>query len=392
MSRRAHRPAPGEEGFSLVEMLIAVGVMLAVTGGIFSVMNPIHGAFQAQPELSDMQQRLRVSTGALYRDLLMAGAGSDIGSQRGSLGDFFAAVLPFRRGLVKGDRPGTFTSDTITILYVPLTSSQTTISQPMPAGSGEARVNAGAGCPIDDPLCGFAKSMDVVIYDDRGPSATFTVTALQDGGLTLRHNQVDSSTWFGAGAKIAQLTSATYWLNATTNQLMHYDGSLSDVPVADNVVSLRFEYYGEPQPPTLKHPGGDDDSMTYGPKPPPLEVPSGTYWPPGESCTVQVIAGVQTARLETLGAGSRSLVRLDEAILTDGPWCPDPDEPNRWDADLLRVRTIRVTIRVQSALAALRGRGPLLFKNPGTASIANHALPDHEIRFDVTPRNLNFGR
>ena len=34
----------------------------------------------------------------------------------------------------------------------------------------------------------------------------------------------------------------------------------------------------------------------------------------------------------------------------------------------------------------------LLFKNPGTATRANQTLADQEIRFDVAPRNLNFGR
>ena len=38
-----------ERGFSLVEMLVSVTIMMAVTGGIFAVMNPAHGTFQTQP-------------------------------------------------------------------------------------------------------------------------------------------------------------------------------------------------------------------------------------------------------------------------------------------------------------------------------------------------------
>ena len=50
-----------------------------------------------------------------------------------------------------------------------------------------------------------------------------------------------------------------------------------------------------------------------------------------------------------------SLVMLTAAQLTDGPWCPDAASANRYDADLLRIRKVRVTIRLQTGNAALRG-------------------------------------
>ena len=398
----SHKGVPAacdEGGFSAIELLIAVGILLVVTGSIFSLLSPAHGAFQAEPELSDMQQRLRVSAGTLYKDLLMAGAGSDLGVQAGSLGDYFAPVLPFRQGYENGDAPGVFRSDTITVLYVPRTASQTIIGQPARAQSGPVSLTMGPGCPSGDPSCGFTQSMTMAMYDVTGSYSVFTVAGVQGAELTLRHNQVDSARSYEPGTKIAELESVTYWLNAATHQLMHYDGSRSDVPVADNVVFLAFEYYGEAQPPALKNPGGDE-SMTYGPRPPPAGVQAGSYWPAGESCTVRIVSGEQTSRLTMLEANrenkenkeNKEIVPLDQAMLTDGPWCPDPADPNRWDADLLRVRRIGVTVRVQSAIAALRGRSGLLFKNPGTATSANRTLPDQEIRFAVTPRNLGLAR
>jgi hypothetical protein len=50
-----------------------------------------------------------------------------------------------------------------------------------------------------------------------------------------------------------------------------------------------------------------------------------------------------------------------------------------------------VTLRVQVASAALRGRGDL-FVRPGTSPGGERYVPDQEIRFDVTPRNLNLAR
>jgi hypothetical protein len=86
------------------------------------------------------------------------------------------------------------------------------------------------------------------------------------------------------------------------------------------------------------------------------------------------------------------LVPLEPATFTDGPWCPDAVNPNRFDADLLRIRRIVVTLRVESAAASLRGPAGPLFARGGTASTAHGLVPDQEIRFDVTPRNMNLLR
>ena len=91
-----------------------------------------------------------------------------------------------------------------------------------------------------------------------------------------------------------------------------------------------------------------------------------------------------------LGDGSNTLVLLTPAQLSDGPWCPDGSNPNRWDADLLRIRKIAVTMRVESASSALRGPASRLFTHGGTSK--STFVPDQEIRFQVSPRNLNLAR
>ena len=113
MTRRLRSDA----GFTLVEMLVATAVMLAVTGAVFQIMNPSQGMFQTQPEVSDLQQRLRVGVDTLNKDLMMAGAGAYSGSQSGSLMGFFAPIQPSRQGNVAAydDGPGIFKPDAISI-------------------------------------------------------------------------------------------------------------------------------------------------------------------------------------------------------------------------------------------------------------------------------------
>ena len=385
-------------GFSLVEMLVSIAIALTVTTAVLSVTSPLQGAMQSEAERADMQQRLRVSVDTLSRDLLMAGNGSSVGTNRGPLTAFFAPVLPFRQGLRQGDPPGTVASDTITVLFAPQTIAQATIGQPIPAQSGDVTVVSGPGCGAGVAACGFAAGMDVLIYDDSGFFDLYTISGVSAPTLHVQHDLRDAPHTYAAGSKIVQITSRTYYLKiddvTETYQLMQYDdGSGDDMPVVDHVVALQFEYYGDPQPPVLQRPLSDPIGpwTSYGPKPPPSGVKP-TNYPAGENCAFALNgAGEPSPRLAVLDGGA-GLTRLDRSILNDGPWCPDALHPNRFDADLLRVRQIAVTLRVESALDALRGPAGLLFSHRGLGRVGSRLLPDAEIRFEVSPRNLNLGR
>lgn len=401
------RPLPrhlcDHAGFTLVELLVSSLIMLVVTGAIFSLVNPAQGSFQVQPEVSDLQQRLRVGIDTLQKDLVMAGAGTYNGESAGALSYFIAPIMPYRAfGDTTDPELGTFfRTDAISLLYVPPTPSQTTISQQMPPKSAEIKVNAQPNCPPKKglELCGFSQGDQAIIFDENGNWDMFVITQVQDEAVHMQHREQDFSVGYAANSALTQVYSATYYLKADdatkTYQLMYFDGWNTDLPVVDDVVDLRFQYFGDPNPaqltgkPLTKKPG---PWTTYGPPPPQLGVVRGT-WPAGENCTFQLGAnGMQEPRLVTLGGGGLGQVELTAQELTDGPWCPDADKPNRFDADLLRVRRVRVTIRVQAALERMRGpMGPMFMKG-GTALAGDKFIPDQEITFDVAPRNLNLGR
>ena len=81
---------------------------------------------------------------------------------------------------------------------------------------------------------------------------------------------------------------------------------------------------------------------------------------------------------------------LTPAILSDGPYCGSGS--NQFDADLLRIRKVRVTLRVQSGVEGLRSRDTALFMKPGTAIGSARVVPDYRVSFEVAPRNLNLAR
>ncbi len=188
------------------------------------------------------------------------------------------------------------------------------------------------------------------------------------------------------------LTTVAYALKrdapAGADQLVVGNGTTPDVPLVDNVVSLRFDYEGEPLPPVLRRPMSDPDGprTTYGP--PPASAPTPPF-AAGENCVfVPDAGGAPRPRLPALGPpGTRVLLTPTE--LTDGPWCPDAGAPERWDADLLRVRTVVVTIRVQAAAAAFRGPAGVLFTHGGVSRGGAAWLPDLEARLRIVPANLD---
>lgn len=382
-------------GFTVIEMLVAIAIMGAVTAAIFSLIDPAQGTFAVQPEVSDMQQRIRVGVDALHKDVLMAGAGMSSGSAAGSLVNYFAPLMPYRVGGNSAGPAGSFETRAMSVVYVPATASQTTIRDPMASHSGLVTVNLPPGCPVGDDSCGFREGMSVLIFDDAGAFDVFKLRARQGSTFQVRPRSGSSSKIYRAGSHAAEVIARTYWLKATASdemrQLMRYDGFESDVPVIDNIVELRFEYFGEPEPAVLRP--LQRPRTTYGPAPPnpSFNNPSDS-WGAGENCIFKMVDGHQVPRMEALGAAGGPLVELEKAKLIDGPWCPDATAPERYDADVLRIRRVRVTMRVRAGSRAFRGSAALSFRGPGVWNAAGNFIPDQEIAFDVVPRNMNFGR
>ena len=329
------------QGFSLVELLVAMSVLLTITGSALALLGTAEERLAVEPEAADMQQRLRAGVAMLHHDLALAGAGPAAGLRPGPLPLHMAAILPYRHDPLDGDPPGTFRDDALTVFYMPRTVAQSTLAAPLPARAGAARVHNGPGCGRGNPACGFAVGMAVLVFDGTGAADQFEVTDVQGDTLALAYEGASSGHVYEAGSTIAEVVARSYFLErdaaADTIRLMRgrANGG-ADVPVADHVVGLAFAY-------------------------------------------------------ERAGAGGGEPVALPPSSLVDGPWLPSAMSPYRFDADLLAVTSVSVTLRVQSAIEALRGPGSLLFSQPGTSQAGRRWLPDLEVSFRVRPHNYNPG-
>ena len=244
-----------------------------------------------------------------------------------------ALVLPYRSSRTTGDPPGTFRADAVTVLYAS-SHARATLANTLAAESSQARVNIGPGCPLNDSVCGLSRASTVLVSDLTKSFDAFRVDDVGEEILVLRHTMTDSAKVYAPGSRLVEAVVRSYFLKvdltADSIQLVRDDGGGAAVPVVDHVVGLQLEYFG----------------------------------------------------------GASNTEPLDASVLTDGPWLPDSAAANRFDADLLRVRSIAVTLCVESALASLRGPAGPLFSRGGTSRRGSRFLPDFQMRVRVSPRNL----
>src|SRR5687768_825536 len=99
-------------GFSFVELVVSMAIMLAVASSMFGFVHSARHVFEIDLERADMQQRARAAMDAFVRDLVMAGAGLQV-----------PAIAPYRRGDTNPDPPGSAFPDRISIRYVPSDAS-----------------------------------------------------------------------------------------------------------------------------------------------------------------------------------------------------------------------------------------------------------------------------
>jgi len=304
--------------------------------------------------------------------------------------------MPYRIGERRSDpsRGVFFRTDAITLLSVPAAAVPAHVTS-LVTTSSSVLITVDANCAAESGVCGFDGGVRVAVVDHAGRLFFGTVERVDARVLTISGAVVDPVLDVIGGATVTAIDMAVYEVASdritAAPRLTRYNGGVSDMPVTDHVVSLAFSYAGDPRPPALlpAHVTPEGGSLaTYGPAPPPLELDRAhDPWPAGENCTFAVVSGAQVSRLATLGQDD-ALVPMPAAMLTDGPWCPDPGSPHRFDADLLRIRRVSLVMRVQASMPWFRGLDSALFANPGTGRSAAWLVHDQQLRLAVTPRNM----
>lgn len=348
------RTRPSVSGLTLVELLVALMLTLAVVGVVGSALPPVFDQVRAVPEAVDLHQRARGAADMVRAAIMSAGAGAALIAD-GGLVRRVPAVLPRR---LLSDPPGAAWADRLSVLSVPALAPQAPLDAPLGIGDTVVRLAWHPSCGVDGS-CGFRRGDLAIVTGADGAMALAEVVAVAGRSLTLG-TAVDQAV--GLPADVAQVRTTTLMADAARRQVRRIDDLAPSQPAVEEVVSMRVRYYGSPAPP--RHP----------------------VVPGVDTCAV---AANGAPRLGLLGPVPGPPVELTVAQFLDGPWCGQ----GAWqfDADLLRVRSVRVTLRLQAGSPSTRGRDPLRFAVPGTSVRRTQEVRDVEVEVFVPVPNLAWG-
>ena len=339
----------------LAELVVAAAVVVLLLGTVFSLVDPARGALGVQPEIAEMQQRLRAGFARLQGDLLLAGSGPHPG-----LGAPLAQLrAPVISALVGHRHPATagtaFTTDAVTVLYAPPGAAAAELASAFSGSPGDVPLApAGDRCRPGVTTCGFEANSLALTFDAAGRSDMVRVLRVSAGALRLRGVGAGPAQVFAAGSSIVPLAVRGYYHDRAAAELRYQDGWLTDAPVLDNVVGMSVRYFGRPA-----HSANLRAAAVTAP------------------CLAAALAA------DPLPDAGPVLPEeeLSAAALADGPWCGGR---LLYDVDLFRVRRVRVELRLQASAARHRGRDPGLFARPGSAR--HNLAPDLRGVIEVTPR------
>ncbi len=211
-------------GFSLLELLVAMGVMSACAAAFLALVVAAQAIARRQPEAADQQQRARTAVETLGAELSVAGAGMDRGSRPGPLARYFPPVVPSADGGV-------------TVWYVGSSGGQAAFSDPLAPTATYAGIDDAGTCSAGNPACAFAANSSAIVFDGVTCHDVLRIDAVTPTGLVFRPGVRACS--YGPGASIAQGEVRTYRVDTGTRELLRRDEATgSTQPVLDNVASM----------------------------------------------------------------------------------------------------------------------------------------------------------
>ncbi|MDA2924798.1 prepilin-type N-terminal cleavage/methylation domain-containing protein [Acidobacteria bacterium AH-259-L09] len=276
-------------GFSLIEVVIAMGLGLVVLSGALVLTSQAINLSDMVSQRSDMQQNGRVAINLMARDLSLAGTGFPAGgiqlpSGSGSQDSYFAcdqsdcyitnnvysderlyAITP---GDGKGPTINGVVTDVITLVYRDTTSEfdQYPLVDIQTGAANKIWFDLNTTPAHDHPVVGLTVGDILVLYNGNAPEgAVGEVTRLHDDHIhfdpgskdPLRFNQIGAA--FGNVKSILSPPAApafpptsayrinviTYYLDASdpnSTRLMRQVSGQPPVPVAENVEDLQITY------------------------------------------------------------------------------------------------------------------------------------------------------
>ena len=177
MSRTTHH-GTGQAGFTLIELIVSMGITLVVMGGTLAVLNDAYGAAESAHSVIGLNNNLRIGVDLIVRDLLQVGQGLPTGrTVQVPNGD---GALQIQRPHPAGSTCTAWPAGTVSIAAV------------TPGPACGPTVN---GVPTDMvttmAVDSVLDSVPVASFNVAGHTATISLPAQSAGGIDISNGDAD---------------------------------------------------------------------------------------------------------------------------------------------------------------------------------------------------------
>jgi prepilin-type N-terminal cleavage/methylation domain-containing protein len=280
-----------QQGFSLLEMTVAMAVGTIVLGAAVSIYIQGVNATWTVTQRAEMQQDFRAASNLIKNDLSLAGAGLGNGAaiqlptsatlpvygcdqtatcyiNGASVTYPVQGATPFLYGLLPGYNKGpivnTMSTDIVTVVYTDPTfalncytaslTNTTTVTFALPSPL-TCTLPLGLATPQNVNDSGVGLTAGDLVWFSFNPNVVAEVTSVSGSVVTFAANDPLKFNQATATASLAKATAGatgtgtrllviTYYLDSTVNpsRLMRQVSGHTPMPVAENIVYLKFTY------------------------------------------------------------------------------------------------------------------------------------------------------
>ncbi len=223
-----------QAGTSVVELLVASGIMLAASAAVLTLVNRSVAQSPRWNDDADLHQRARVAAEVITRVLSAAGASVPNGARV----PVFPAIEPRRRSSF------TPSSSAVTVRYAPEGGAWSTIAADLLPGDRAVEIAAPSGCPADVIACGFEAADTVAVLDGMGGWHLLVVEGVTPPTLSIADRVPGRTATFPAGATLTELVETSLYFDRPSGVLRQEGPGDGDFPLVDRLADLRFEFLG----------------------------------------------------------------------------------------------------------------------------------------------------
>jgi type II secretory pathway pseudopilin PulG len=227
--------AMNARGFSLLELLIATAIVIAIAGAVLAGVAPVQEVLRRWHGSVDVEMAARAALNHLTADVREAGSGPAIMPLNAN---FLAHVPPLALLEDIDSASPASPGAAIRITRIPYLAAQAQLSANAAVGAALLHLETTSRCSSGPPACGFIKDDDAVLFTQ----ASVQRVGIVGAGPQFVQLTAPLTSAFAAGTAIAELVTTTYGLRDVgpgLYRLVRLTSGGAEQPLLDNVVTFQ---------------------------------------------------------------------------------------------------------------------------------------------------------